>query len=79
MAAGLRGAGIPISRLVREAIETAYQRHAALRAAGRRPREVMAEIYRAHPDPPGPRRAGRDLRDRRAVRRAIRRRLRRRA
>lgn len=51
MAARLREAGIPISRLVREAIRAAHARHAPARAARKRPSELMASIYREHPDP----------------------------
>jgi hypothetical protein len=78
MAAQLREAGIPVSRIVRDALRTAHARHAAARTPRRRPSEIMAEIYRAHPDRQGVRRGQRDLTDRSAVRRMIRRRLRRR-
>jgi hypothetical protein len=77
MAAQLREAGIPISRLVRDALRAAHERHAAARAPRRRPSQVMAEIYRDHPDRPGVRRGKRDLTDRAAVRRLIRQQLRR--
>jgi hypothetical protein len=78
LAAQLREAGVPISRIVREALRTAHERHAAVRGPRRRPSQIMAEIYRDHPDPPGTRRGKRDLTVRAAVRREIRRRLRRR-
>ncbi len=78
MAAQLREAGIPISRLVRDALRAAHERHAASRARRRRPSQIMAEIYRDHPDRPGARRGKRDLTDRVAVRRLIRQQLRRR-
>ncbi|MGH7392578.1 MAG: hypothetical protein ACREM3_24440 [Candidatus Rokuibacteriota bacterium] len=74
-AAALRKDGVPVSRIVREAIRTAYERRAGGRGGSRRASVVMAEIYREHPDSPERPRAARDLRDRRAVRRAIRTRL----
>lgn len=69
--ARLRQAGVQLSRVVREAIRTAYDRQIGERSRRRDPAEIMAEIYAAYPDPPGlpPRRL--DLRDRRAVRRAV--------
>ena len=76
MAARLRQVGIPISRVVREAIRTAHARHATIRASRKRPSEIMASIYREHPDPPDLPREPRDLRSRASVRRVIRRRLR---
>jgi post-segregation antitoxin (ccd killing protein) len=76
MAARLRQAGIPISRLVREAIRAAHARHATARASRKRPSQIMANIYREQPDPPGLPRETRDLRNRASVRRVIRRRLR---
>jgi hypothetical protein len=74
-AAALRRDGVAVSRIVREAIRTAYERRAAGRRDGRRASTIMAEIYREHPDPPGRALPVRDLRNRRAVRRAIRARL----
>lgn len=79
MAARLRQAGIPISRVVRDAIRAAHERQAAAHRPRRRPSEIMREIYREHPDPAGLPHAKRDLRDRGGVRRLIRRQLRRRA
>lgn len=76
--AQLREAGVPISRLVREAIRVAHEQQATRRAPRRRPSEIMAEIYGEHPDPRAGSRRTLDLRDRGKVRRAIRRRLRRR-
>jgi hypothetical protein len=76
MAARLRATGVLMSPLVRDAIEAAYRQHAGGRLSRRRPSQVMAEIYRAYPHPPGQAPSRRDLRDRREVRRAIRRRLR---
>lgn len=78
MAARLREAGIPISRVVRDAIRAAHERHAALRAARRPASEIMADIYREYPNRPNLPRGKRDLTDRARVRRLIRQRLRRR-
>ena len=77
MAAHLRREGVPISGVVRDAIRAAYERRAAARAPRRRASEIMADIYREHPDHPGLPPGKRDLRDRRSVRRVIRERLRR--
>lgn len=79
MAARLKKDGMPISRVVRDAIRAAYERHAAARARRRRASEIMADIYREHPDPPDLPRGKRDLRDRGHVRRVIRKRLQRRS
>lgn len=79
MAARLREAGIPISRVVRDAIRAAHERHAVARGSRRRASAIMADIYRAYPDLPSQRWGRRDLRDRENVRRLIRRRLRRRS
>ncbi|HXL46490.1 MAG: hypothetical protein AUG87_13235 [Candidatus Rokubacteria bacterium 13_1_20CM_4_70_14] len=76
MAARLREAGIPISRVVRAAIRAAHERHATARVSRRPASEIMADIYREYPDPPNPPRGERDPRDRARVRRLIRRRLR---
>jgi hypothetical protein len=78
MAAHLRRGGIPISGIVRAAIRAAYERHAGRRATRGRASEIMAEIYREHPDPPDFPRGKSIARDRRRVRREIRDRLRRR-
>ena len=77
-AARLREAGIPISRIVRDAIRVAHDRHAAARAARRSASEIMADIYREYPDRPNRPYGERDLNDRAKVRRLIRQRLRRR-
>jgi hypothetical protein len=74
-AAALRKDGVAVSRIVREAIRTAYDRRAGRRGGGQRASAIMAQIYREHPDAPGRPRTAPDLRDRRAVRRAIRARL----
>jgi hypothetical protein len=77
MVARLQKGGMPISTLVRDAIRAAYKRQAAVRASQKRGSEIMAQIYREHPDPPELRSRKRNLRDRRAVQRVIRQRLRR--
>jgi hypothetical protein len=73
----LRENGVPLSTLVREAID---ERFAALGAA-RTPsdmRAVVARIYEQYPDPPGRRVPIYDVHDRRRARRAILRALKRR-
>jgi hypothetical protein len=77
MAARLQKDGTPLSRVVRDAIRAAYERHAAGRAKRRRASEIMADIYREYPDPPDLPHGKRDLRNRGHVRRVIRKRLRR--
>lgn len=77
MAAELRRKGTRVSDVVRAAIREAYARRDA--ATPRKPREIMAAIYRDHPDSAGPPRVRLDLRDRAQVRRVIRKRVRRRA
>ena len=67
----LRRDGEQISRLVRDALHSAYTTRQATAGMRRRPSEVMAAIYAEHPDPPGLRRRRVDLKDRRSVRRAI--------
>ena len=79
MAARLRKAGIPISRVVRDAIRVAHERQAAARRPRRRPSQIMRDIYREHPDPADLPRRKHDLQDRQSVQRVIRRRLKRRA
>jgi post-segregation antitoxin (ccd killing protein) len=70
-AAELRGAGVQISRIVRDAIRAEHDQRIGERRERRRASDVMARIYAEHPDPPGVPRRRLDLRDRRAVRRAI--------
>jgi hypothetical protein len=77
MVARLQEQGLPISSLVRDAIRAAYKRQRTAAHSGRRAREIMADIYREHPDPLVLRSRRRDLRNRRKVRREIRARLRR--
>jgi len=79
MAKRLQKDGMRISRVVRDAIRAAYERHAVARARRRRASQIMMEIYREHPDPPDLPRKERDLRDRESVRRVIWKRLRRRS
>lgn len=76
LVAALRQAGVPISRVVREAIRAEHGRRTGGRRRGEKPSAVVARIYAEHPDPPGQGHRRIDLRDRRAVRRAIARRLR---
>lgn len=70
-AAELRSAGVPISALVRGAIQSEYDRRLARGRGRRRPSEIVADILEAMPD--GPDVAPRPFAttDRRAVRRSI--------
>jgi hypothetical protein len=70
-AKALREAGIPVSRIVREAIRSEYDRRIAKPRGGRRPSRIVADILAELPDPVElPARAfGAD--DRRAVRRHV--------
>lgn len=70
-AAALRESGVPISRLVRQAIRTEYERRLRRRRPGRRPCAVMAEIYPEYPDPPDLPPRDYDVAERAAARRAI--------
>ena len=74
----LRQTGVQISRIVRDAIWAEHDRRVRRPRAERRTDEILAEIYAAHPDPPGTPRRTFDLRDRKAARQAIVRKLRRR-
>jgi hypothetical protein len=69
--AELRREGVQISRLVRDALHSAYTARQATAGIRRRPSEAMAAIYSEHPDPPGLPRRRVDLRDRSSTRRAI--------
>jgi hypothetical protein len=69
--AELRRDGVQISRLVREALHSAYTARQATAGVRRRPSEVMTAIYSEDPDPPGLPRRRVDLRDRGSVRRSI--------
>ena len=70
-AAELRQRGIQVSRIVREAIRAEHERRVRRSRTQKTTREILAEIYAAHPDPPlAPPRAF-DLRDRKAAREAI--------
>jgi hypothetical protein len=69
--AELRRDGVQISRLVREALHSAYTARQANADIRRRPSEAMEAIYSEYPDPPGLPRRRVDLRDRPSMRRAI--------
>ena len=71
IAAELRKGGVRLSRVVREALRTAYAGRSTGGGRRRRPSDVMAEIYAQLPDPPGLPRRRVDLHDRRSVRRAV--------
>ena len=70
-AKALRGAGVPISTIVRDAILSEYERRVVGTAGGKAPSALLAEILAANPDPIDmpPREV--DVTDRRAVRRHI--------
>ena len=78
MAAALRGAGIPISGIVREALRSEYERRIGRK---RQPKgsEVVAAIIESLPDPPGLLARDFSAVDRRGVRRYVRAKLARRA
>ena len=67
----LRRDGIQISKLVREALHSAYRARQASSDKPQDPRDIMERIYAEFPDPPHSRRSRVDLRDHRSVRRAI--------
>ena len=77
-AAELRKTGVQISQIVRDVIRAEHDRRVGGRRARGRTDEILAEIYAAHPDPPGAPRRAFDLRERKAARREILRKLRRR-
>jgi hypothetical protein len=70
LAAELRGAGVAISRVVREAIRAEHTRRLGPRRRGRRPSEIVRGICAMFPDEGEPS-LGVDTRDRHAVRRHI--------
>lgn len=70
-ATALRECGVPISRLVREAIRAEYDRRLSRERPRRRASAVMAEIYAAHPDPPDLLPRDYDMGDRAAAQQAI--------
>ena len=49
--AKLRKEGVQISRIVREAIRSAYTARQTVGGKRRRPSDIMAEIYAEYPDP----------------------------
>ena len=69
--AALKRAGVQLSRIVREAIRAAHKQQLEQRERGADARKIMAEIYRACPDPTNLPQRNYDLRDHRAARRAI--------
>jgi hypothetical protein len=70
-AEALKRAGVPLSRIVREAIRAEHERRLGASVRGRRASEIMAEIYAAFPDPAGLPARSLDTRNRSQVRRAI--------
>jgi hypothetical protein len=71
----LRAGGIALSDLIREAIDTQYDR--LVQSAKERDVEaIMKEIYARYPDPPGLPPRGYDVADRVAARNAIQQKLR---
>jgi hypothetical protein len=71
----LRSGGIVLSDLIREAIDTQYER--LVRSGGNRDVEaIMKEIYDRYPDPPGLPPREYNVADRVAARKAIRNKLR---
>ena len=74
-AKALREAGIPVSRVVREAIRAEYERRVATPRGRRRPSSIVTDILAALPDPADlePRAFPPD--DRRALRRHVTRKL----
>jgi hypothetical protein len=71
----LRDGGIPLSSLVRDAIDQEYERL----VESSKPRDVQAvmqQIYERHPDPPGLPPREYNVHDRVAARNAVRRKLR---
>lgn len=67
----LRSAGVPISRIVREAIRAEYERRVALPRGETKPSHVVVEILESLPDPPDLAARPFPATDRRAVRRHV--------
>ncbi|MSP26633.1 MAG: hypothetical protein EXR75_16090 [Myxococcales bacterium] len=67
----LRGAGIPLSTLVRAAIRAEYERRIAGLVAGSRPSRIVADILLSLPDPADLPRRGFESDDRHALRRHV--------
>ena len=78
MAAALRGAGVAISGIVREALRSEYERRIG-RKRQLKGSEVVAAVIESLPDPPGLLARDFSAADRRAVRRHVRAKLARRA
>ena len=79
MAAALRGAGVAISGLVREALRSEYERRIGGRKRQPKGSEVVAAIIESLPDPPALLARDFSAEDPRAVRRYVRAKLARRA
>ena len=73
----LRGEGVPIARIVRDAIRSEHARRVGKRGTKRTAAKLVAEIFERHPDPPGAPHHGIDTTDRRAVQRYVARQLKR--
>ena len=73
----LREEGIPISRIVREAIRTEHARRIATRGRKQKPSALIADLFEQFPDAPRANGHGIDTTDRRAVQTYIAARLRR--
>ncbi len=72
----LREEGVPISRIVREAIRAEHARRLGHLARKQKPSQLIAALLAELPDPPGTRSHGVDTTDRHAVQRHIAARLR---
>jgi post-segregation antitoxin (ccd killing protein) len=72
----LRAEGIPIARLVREAIRSEHARRLGHLARKQKPSQLIAGLLAQFPDPPGTESHGIDTTDRHAVQRHIAARLR---
>jgi post-segregation antitoxin (ccd killing protein) len=73
----LREEGIPISRIVREAIRSEHARRIATRGRKQKPSELVADLFEQFPDAPRAKGHGIDTTDRQAVQAYIAARLRR--
>ncbi len=75
----LRDEGIPISRIVREAIRTEHARRIPKRGRKQKPSQLVADLFERFPDAPHGEGHGIDTTDRRTVQAYIAARLRRRS